>query len=169
MRNLLAPGLLLMFLSNAAGQEASIKFGLWEGTMVQRTTVAPSIASILQQKSYTVPVPFTYSYRVCMDRAKWLRDKAAISNPGPGCLSLRSESHLKSMASSATCKLDDGTSVLIGADIAWESGARAKATITNTIVYPGTTGTVVVETKLNTHFLASGCGHLAPGKSERLP
>jgi Protein of unknown function (DUF3617) len=169
MRHLLLAGGFLIYLSNAAAaQQDPIRFGLWEGTIVQRSTVTPYTASILRQKGQTVPVSFSQSYRVCMDQAKWEKAKAVVSIPPQGCLILHKENTSNRLDYSVKCKLEDGTSILIGADIAWESGTRAKAMNTLDTVYPGTMGKVSVETKIDSHFVASGCGHLAPGASEPL-
>ncbi len=150
-------------------QDAPIRFGLWEGRFLQRTTVHPATASILKQQGQQIPASFTRTYRVCMDQAKWLRTKASIASPPAGCSILDLATNPAAVSLSARCNLKDGTSIYIGSDIAWQAGTRSHSTLTMRTIYPGSIGEVVVDREVNAHFIAPGCGRLAPGQTISLP
>ena len=165
LRRLIAGSFVAIFSTVAAAQDAPIKFGLWEGTFQQRTTASPMTASILKKKGQPIPPSFTQPYRRCIDKALWLKSKAAVSTTPEGCAFLHRESTASSLITKVKCDAPDGTSILLDSDITWESPVKTHATNRLTTIYPGLTGKVVREQKFESHFVATDCGTIAPGKT----
>lgn len=151
--------------------QAPIRFGLWEGTLVRRTTVSPATAFALRQRGGKIPPSLNERYQVCMDAARWQKAMAnmTVKSPSTGCLVLHDEKSPKSLAHSLKCKLPDGTSVTVTADITWDNGTRSHSTVSVAQVYPGIVGQMTVETKNVSHFVTTACGKLGPGESNTLP
>lgn len=89
--------------------------------------------------------------------------------PATGCSVLHDEKTPNSVSHSLKCKLPDGTSVTVSADITWINGTKSRSTISIAQLYPGTIGQMTVETKNVSHFVTAACGKLSLGTSETLP